>query len=55
MKLGVANEWGPHGVRKVREGRGSRDILQDIRHRRSLVKVEVLNLAHDGGEDVGGV
>ena len=53
MKLGVANERGPQGVGEVREGRGSRDIFQDVGHRGRLVTVEMLNLAHDSGEDVG--
>ena len=55
MKLGVANERGSQGVGEVREGRGNRDIFLDVGHRGRLVTVEVLNLAHDSGEDAGSV
>ena len=55
MDLGVANQWRIHGVRKVRERCSNGDILQDVRDRRGLVEMEVLDLSHDGGEDVGSI
>ncbi len=55
MELGVANQWRAQGVRKVWEGRSSGDILQDVRDRRGLVEMEVLDLPHDNGEDVGSI
>ncbi len=53
MKLGVSNEWGTQGVRKVWERCSRGDILQDVRDRKGLVEMEVLDLSHHSGEDVG--
>ncbi len=55
MELGVANQRRTQGVGKVRERCSSGDILQDVRDRRCLVEMEVLDLSHNSGEDVGSI
>ena len=55
MKLGVANQWTSQGVCKIREGSGCRDVLQNVRDLLGLAEVQVLDVSHDCGEDMGGV
>ncbi len=55
MELGVANHWGTQSVIKVRERCCCRDIFQDVRDRRGLVEMKVLDLSHNIGEDMGSV
>ncbi len=55
MELGVADQWGTQGVRQVRERCSCKDILQDVRDWRGLVEMEVLDLPHNSGEDMGRV
>jgi hypothetical protein len=55
MELGAANQWRTQGVKKVRERCSSGNILQDVRDRRGLVEMKVLDLSHGCGEDVGSV
>ena len=55
MKLGVANQWRSQGVCKIREGSGCGDVLQDVRDRRGLAEMQVLDVSHHCWEDVRGV
>ena len=55
MELGVANKRGSQGICKVWERCGCRDVLQDVRDLLGLAEVEMLDVSHDCGEDMGGV
>ena len=55
MKLGVANKWGSQRVCKVRERSGCGDVLQDVGDRKGLAEMQVLDVSHHCGEDMGGV
>ena len=55
MKLGVANQWGSQGICKIRERSGCMDVLQDVGDLLGLTEVQVLDVPHDCGEDMGGV
>ena len=55
MELGVASQWGSQGICKIRERSSCRDVLQDVGDLLGLAEVQVLDVSHDCGEDMGGV
>ena len=55
MELGVADQWRAQRVCKVRERSGGGDVLQDVGDRKSLAEIQVLDVSHHCGEDMGSV
>ncbi len=53
MELGVDNQWGSQGICKIRERSNCRDVLQDVGDLLGLTEVQMLDVSHDCGEDMG--
>ena len=55
MELGVADLWGTQRVCEIREGSSRGNVLQDVRDRKGLAEMKVLDVSHNCGEDMGSV